>query len=924
MPRPWGGVRPNQVSQWINFEQGNPGWHYQPDAPPSMASRQAEGVAHLWNCLSRNGVALLADEVGTGKTFQALGVAALLWRMSPAAKVLVMAPNRDICHHWELELAAFVHHHYREADGRVKQGDKPVPSVGAHYGLEGLTQAIESRSQQERPAQFYVTSIHSLSGLVGGDEKGDKGQAAKRAAEGFHRRIKAALGPDGFDLVIVDEAHYFRNPQGGSQRVAAASAFFGGPDGRIGQRALLLTATPSHTQLGDVANILGFFLRTHKELRNRDPEELMRSYALRRFRIMAGTTFTKHQYRAEHAMPCDFAGQPGAEVFFALYQRRLIHELGATEEKRRMLYGFLEGFESAGADDITTVVSNAHGQLTVEDHPPEDFHKADDTDLLRNLSREFRQFFPSAPEHPKYGRLVDECVPRELFDSPGKPLHEHKHLVFVRRIPSVRELTKRVNERYDRLLARHICHAWGVDDEGFANWERQQWSRDGLDAITGGRLGRDGSEEEKADALYADEDASADVASAYLGSRIADLFVTKKAHGNVAAVPATHASLFSLSLRRSTSLRAMFLEPAADYLEAGYQWFYEYPQSGKQRADYTKAAQCQRMGRHEKFKGKFENLAPADATRQAYEGGPVQTVWSLVFPHLDPEGQTILRRWASERPDIAENFSQYLKAGLLFASPVIVELYAWQTRFDHVPGDGHVGVQQRYCAFVDYVRQRIAGSLLLRYFASALATFDQLCDKIVGHAAGDWEKGWRTLTTLSSPAWYASGESSHRQHLILGFNSPFYPNTLVATSVFQEGVNLHLNCRRVHHYGIAWTPGDNEQRVGRVDRLFGKVNSLLIGADPGSVTLDIHYPFLAGSFDEDQVGSFVERKHAVEEKMDRCMQGSFDKEIRLTRSNWREFLRRPIADLQLDDPYPARFGEDDVPKRAYKAENDPP
>jgi hypothetical protein len=41
--------------------------------------------------------------------------------------------------------------------------------------------------------------------------------------------------------------------------VAAAEAFFGKPESRIGQRTLVLTATPSHTQLGDVANILSYF-----------------------------------------------------------------------------------------------------------------------------------------------------------------------------------------------------------------------------------------------------------------------------------------------------------------------------------------------------------------------------------------------------------------------------------------------------------------------------------------------------------------------------------------------------------------------------------------------------------------------------------------------------------------------------------------
>lgn len=219
-------------------------------------------------------------------------------------------------------------------------------------------------------------------------------------------------------------------------------------------------------------------------------------------------------------------------------------------------------------------------------------------------------------------------------------------------------------------------------------------------------------------------------------------------------------------------------------------------------------------------------------------------------------------------------------------------------------------MQRRYQKFVAYVRKRIAGSLLLRYFIAALETFEQLCYKIIDHEVDAWAKGWRTLTTLSNPAWYASGESSHRQHLILGFNSPFYPNTLIATSVFQEGVNLHLQCRKVHHYGIAWTPGDNEQRVGRVDRLFGKVNALLHAHGPQGGTLDINYPYLKDSFDEDQVGSFIERKYEVEEKMDRCTQGGFDKEIRLSRAGWEAFLRTPVEDDAQSDPYPASFAND--------------
>lgn len=888
-----------------------------------MASRQAEGVAYLWNLLSRHRLALLADEVGMGKTIQALGVAALLWKMRPSAKVLVMAPNRDICAHWQREFIAFTRFHYREADGRVKAitDGQPIPPVGLHYRLPELVTAIENGSS----AQLYLTTIHSLSGLVEHpDQNQDKLVMARKAAHEAHQRILHALGDRGFDLVIIDEAHYFRNAHAATQRAAAATTFFGKAGDHIGQRTLLLTATPSHTQVGDVANILGYFVEMGEAEPGPTAETLMRKYGLRRFRIMAGkgNGYTKHQYRHEFATPSDFAGHPEAEVFFALYQRRLIHDLGVLDEKRRVLYGFLEGFESAGAETRrTSAVAKQDGDQSCEERA-KDFHAAADTQLLHEMSGDYRRISGIAPDHPKYGRLVLQCSPGGLFPPAAvRPLHEDKHLVFVRRIPSVRELTKRINEHYDRLLAREICDAWALDDDDprVARWARHNWSRDGFNELI--QTGADADVDEKEEDGGEDPNDPADAPDFYLGSKIADLFVTKKAKKGSSVPLTTDCSRFRLNFRKSTSLQAMFMEPASDYVDGGYRWHYEFRQGDKLVYDYTKAAQMQRMSAHGVFsKEQIDGLQRLGATERQYDS-PVKTLWSIVYPWLDAGQQATLRRWADERPDVAENFGNYIKAGFLFASPVVVELYGWHTRFQRSlrSGKQHANVQQRYLRFVAYAGERIAGSLLLRYFAAAVDSFEQLCDKIIDHPAGDWSKGWRTLTTLSNPAWYASGESSHRQHLILGFNSPFYPNTLVATSVFQEGVNLHLQCRKVHHYGIAWTPGDNEQRVGRVDRLFGKVDHLLAGNNLREATLDINYPYLKDSFDEDQVGSFVERKRAVEEKIDRCTQGesSFDKEVRMTRPGWQAFLREPVAESELKDPYPARFNDEDVPRRAY-------
>jgi len=939
MSEQWGGLQPGQVAKLINFDEEDAAWDYDAHAVPSMASLQAEGVARLWNLLSTQRVALLADEVGMGKTFQALGVATLLWRMKPDAKILVMAPNRDICDHWLIERDAFVDRHYRQADDRVKSSadGKPVPREALHFQLRELAKAIAQRSAEEQPAQLYLTTIHSLSGLVGDNGEKDKQGAARRAGGEVHEQIQAALGGAGFDLVIVDEAHYFRNTDGGSQRAAAARAFFGGPDSRIGQRTLVLTATPSHTQLADIGNILSYFTDLGETKQRPPAEELMQKYALRRFRIMTGVDagYTKHQYRNEIATPCDFTDRPEAEMFFALYQHRLVHKPEGVKENRRMLYGFLEAFESSGPDKFEHAETTGHTQPS-DKEGTDDFSVAPDTQLLRDMGKEYYGMFGRAPGHPKYDRLIEQCAPRGLFAADRQhPLHEDKHLVFVRRIPSVRELTKRINEHYDEVFARQLCQAWGLDEDDprVRRWSKtQRWSRDGFNelvqdagASTGAAVPEDaGDGEGDGDTEDEGKDKEDLEQDAYLSSRIADLFVTKKAKDKQAPPPPpTDCSRFSLSLRRSTSIHAMFMEPASDYLTGGYTEYYEVHQGDKLRADYIKAARAQRLAAHGLLTDKeLAKMRPANAETHRYDGGAeIETLWSLVFPHLHPKQQAILRHWAASKPKVAENFGNYIQAGFLFASPVIVELYCWHTRFQRAlpPRKQHANVHQRYQDFVAYVRERIADSLLLKYFSAALDTFEQLCRKIVKHKADDWQKGWRTLTTLSSPAWFASGESSHRQHLILGFNSPFYPNTLVATSVFQEGINLHLQCRKVHHYGIAWTPGDNEQRVGRIDRLFGKVNQLL--KEPASAagmnTLEINYPYLKNSFDEDQVGSFIERKHAVEEKMDRCVQGSFDREVRLTRPGWQDFLRQPMAKSVLEDPYPARFGVEDVPERDY-------
>jgi len=82
-----------------------------------------------------------------------------------------------------------------------------------------------------------------------------------------------------------------------------------------------------------------------------------------------------------------------------------------------------------------------------------------------------------------------------------------------------------------------------------------------------------------------------------------------------------------------------------------------------------------------------------------------------------------------------------------------------------------------------------------------------------------------------------------RDRLTLAFNTPFYPEMLIASSVMSEGVNLHLNCRHIIHHDLDWNPSVLEQRTGRVDRIGAK-------AERCGHPIRVYLPYVEGCQDE--------------------------------------------------------------------------
>jgi hypothetical protein len=96
-------------------------------------------------------------------------------------------------------------------------------------------------------------------------------------------------------------------------------------------------------------------------------------------------------------------------------------------------------------------------------------------------------------------------------------------------------------------------------------------------------------------------------------------------------------------------------------------------------------------------------------------------------------------------------------------------------------------------------------------------------------------------------------KSETRQRLMLTFNTPFYPEILIASSVMAEGVDLHLNCRHIIHHDLCWNPSTLEQRTGRVDRIGAKAEAV-------GQSVQIYLPFIAETQDEKMYRVVMDRE----------------------------------------------------------------
>lgn len=478
----------------------------------AIADDQLDGAVAIHNILARHGAAYLADEVGMGKTYVALGVVALIRAMHPGLRVLYISPRANIQRKWyERELPNFVARAWKHRDQRVRAiDDQPAapftacdrlidwvrdvtrnPDRDVFLRMSSFSIALRDPSQSDRLDWYALRDqLMSAAPFVGASEIDARTQDKETFKESYARALNRLIPK--YDLVVVDEAHHLKHgPSSHSTRNRLLATVLGGVlenprvDGELKRRfdrVLFLSATPLETDFAELGNQLRIFdfESLARPLYNEHPEgdegkqAYAASFVVRRLAtVRAGERIlTKHEYRREwRAGGVDQHDEALAvpslkeKLIVALMQKK-VTELVKRKFGAQFQIGMLASFESFAE----SASSFDDADQTDDEEEREGIDSRIVTSIARSYAREFKHSLP----HPKMDSVADELA--------GAMLAGEKSLVFVRRVRSVDELGERLcckyndwlrdaNKRESPLLPSHLHDEW---DELWDDYKAQR------------------------------------------------------------------------------------------------------------------------------------------------------------------------------------------------------------------------------------------------------------------------------------------------------------------------------------------------------------------------------------------------------------------------------------------------------------------
>ncbi len=984
------------ASQLLDFRGGS-----STTITPHVADEQLRGAVALHNILQDERFAYLADEVGMGKTYVALGALALFRHFDPTFRVLVIAPRENIQKKWVKELGNFTANNVRFADLRVKA----VHGAPARATIMCSSLLELVRETSVDPDRDFFARLTSFSLPLGKDSEGWKTKRDQmrrhlpwldaslfdlRSRSSFKDNFARAAncGLPVFDLVIFDEGH---NIKGGyrldaasrNRVLALAMGRAGGDDvdarsfpeyGARARRVLFLSATPlenDYVQLWNQLDVFGFgdSVRTLIDPKATDDEkrDCARRFLIRRVTSLpvGERKLTKNLYRREWRkggvdLHDDALAVPDERqrLTVALVQKKVTEVLGGAKFNNSFQIGMLASFESfletsrvreRGTSDVdpsnfddTDQTENADERLGI------------DVESVNGLARNYRRRFGAELPHPKMDGVARQLA--SAFETGDKSL------VFVRRVASVKELQRKLEEHYNQYLLTRLRRELSpvllpALERIIVDYQAARLAGTPRSPVVDVDLPMLDDETVVEPEIVDDAGGNESFFAWFLrgrgpGGQVLSGAILQRRFSQKSGVYSTffeenHVA-WLLGVRPGEEPRSV-ARALADYL--GMPLSRMGTELARLAAPYLPVVKKQSRG------ALFRAFQAAAVSMLASCDGPLRERARIVQEESYLDGEL-----TSRHPPDAPGADDWLEIRTFWtelrARPALCEslwpasagaaddlrcayrtrelrreLLSAMTRLGHPfidlyllsvnrIGSLELGARDQsdegsidlVSAFLDLLeRQAVAparGYTAYKELREAAANFELIVTvnepKARTAPLASAATAFGRLLRSQQPVGGMFGQIN--ETLVRQFRMPGYPCVLVTTDLLQEGEDLHTFCSSVYHYGISWMPSSMEQRVGRVDRVSSQTDRRLTraGADSGGdELLQVYYPHLRDTIEVLQVDRVLERINRFVRLMHENLGGAEAEERTLDMS--KEMLRERRDTRQLSEPLMTAF-----------------
>jgi hypothetical protein len=470
-----------------------------------VTDRQLEVITKSYNYLSRsksNNLIYIADEVGLGKTYIALGIITLFRHFKKATrqKDLIIVPKKNLQNKWQKELGLFLEQNYIAKPGG-RNSNLPITNSICEkleivtavndiniFRMSSFSNIVYMNEDENSPRKLQVKDL-----LVNTVFK-DHAYCVKCINEAWekkyfvkenHFRLRRLLAylyniaSTPIDCLVIDEAHNYRHGPDDERHQASirnevTSRFLGAVSDEklfeafpglkqhikfpLAKKVVCLSATPKDTDLTEIKKQFDCFANKHVLSKTKCPDDiksLLSTFLIRgnmEYRV-GGKMISRNQSREEHrkgninksekpeviTIKDDFEG-----VFWQLLQYQSLKHLN-IKNGAQFEIGMLAGFESYSLD------AGKHWTKSISNQRDREYdlfaHKnkkeSEDANVVREIIDSYSKTFKhELPPHPKQSKFESEIL-KQLS-------RQEKSLTFVRRVATAHELEQRILHCYEK------------------------------------------------------------------------------------------------------------------------------------------------------------------------------------------------------------------------------------------------------------------------------------------------------------------------------------------------------------------------------------------------------------------------------------------------------------------------------------------